>query len=209
VSSRVDPFEKHYDRYEEWFEEHRYAYLSELEAVRHLIPEGKGVEVGVGSGRFAEPLGIKLGVEPSTKMAEISRRRGIRVIKGVAEDLPLKDESFDFVLMVTTICFLDNVERAIGEARRVLRPGGYIIIGFIDRESSLGREYLKQREENVFYREATFYSVLEILSFLKGFRHVSVLQTIFRPLDSIDSVEPALEGYGKGSFVVIRAVKEE
>lgn len=57
---RIKPFEEHYDR---WFEEYRYAYLSELEAVKYLIPEGKGIEVGVDSGRFAEPLGIKLGVE--------------------------------------------------------------------------------------------------------------------------------------------------
>jgi len=206
---KIKPFEEHYERYEGWFEEYRYAYLSELEAVRRLIPEGKGIEIGVGSGRFAESLGIKQGVEPSVKMAEIARRRGIRVIEGVAEDLPLKDESFDFVLMVTTICFLGDVERAIREAHRILKPGGSIIVGFIDRESSLGGEYLKYREENVFYREATFYSVPEVLSLLKGFRHVSVLQTIFRPLNSIDSVEPVLEGYGKGSFVVIRAIKED
>jgi SAM-dependent methyltransferase len=205
----VEPFERHYERYEGWFEEHRYAYLSELEAVRRLIPKGEGMEIGVGSGRFAEPLGIKQGVEPSVKMAEIARRRGIRVIEGVAEELPFEDESFDFVLMVTTICFLDDAEKALREAHRVLKPGGSIIIGFIDRESPLGKEYLKHKEENVFYREATFYSVPEILSFLKDFRHVSALQTIFRPLDSIDSIEPVLEGYGKGSFVVIRAITEE
>jgi len=205
---KIKPFEEHYDRYERWFEEHRYAYLSELEAVIRLIPEGNGMEVGVGSGRFAGPLGIKIGVEPSSRMAEIARRRGIEVINGVAEDLPFEDDVFDFVLMVTTICFLDDVEEALREAHRVLKRGGSIIIGFIDRESPIGEEYLKHKEENVFYREATFYSVPEILSFLKDFRDMSALQTIFRPLDSIDSLEPVLEGYGEGSFVVIRVVKE-
>lgn len=205
---KIKPFEEHYDRYERWFEEHRYAYLSEIEAVIRLIPEGNGMEVGVGSGRFAGPLGIKIGVEPSSRMAEIARRRGIEVINGVAEDLPFEDDVFDFVLMVTTICFLDDVEEALREAHRVLKRGGSIIIGFIDRESPIGEEYLKHKEENVFYREATFYSVPEILSFLKDFRDMSALQTIFRPLDSIDSLEPVLEGYGEGSFVVIRVVKE-
>jgi len=208
VSSRVEPFERHYERYERWFEEHRYAYLSELEAVRRLIPKGEGMEIGVGSGRFAEPLGIKQGVEPSKRMAEIARKRGIKVIEGVAEELPFEDESFDFLLMVTTICFLDDAEEALREAHRVLKLGGSMIIGFIDRESPLGKEYLKHKEENVFYREATFYSVKDVLSLLRGFRYASSLQTIFRSLNSIDSIEPVLEGYGKGSFVVIRAVKE-
>jgi len=206
---RIKPFEEHYDRYERWFEEHRYAYLSELEAVKRLIPEGEGIEVGVGSGRFAEPLGIKLGVEPSSKMAEIARKKGIEVVKGIAEDLPFDDESFDFVLMVTTICFLGDVEKAFKEAHRVLKRGGSIIIGFIDKESPLGIDYLKHKEENVFYREATFYSVNEVISLLKEFRIASVLQTIFKPLNKIDSIEPVIEGYGKGSFVAIKAVKEK
>lgn len=205
---KIKPFEEHYSRYERWFEEHRYAYLSELEAVIRLIPEGNGMEVGVGSGRFAGPLGIKIGVEPSSRMAEIARRRGIEVINGVAEDLPFEDDVFDFVLMVTTICFLDDVEEALREAHRVLKRGGSIIIGFIDRESPIGKEYLKHKEENVFYREATFYSVKDVLSLLKGFRYVSALQTIFRSLNSIDFMEPVVDGYGKGSFVVIKAEKE-
>jgi SAM-dependent methyltransferase len=205
---RIGPFEKHCEKYEKWFERHRYAYLSELEAVKHLIPEGEGIEIGVGSGRFAEPLGIKLGVEPSSRMADIARKRGIEVVEGIAEDLPFDNESFDFVLMVTTICFLDDVEKAFKEAHRVLKHGGSIIIGFIDKESPLGMEYLKHKEENVFYREATFYSLNEVISFLKGFRVASALQTIFKPLNKIDSVEPVVEGYGEGSFIAIKAVKE-
>lgn len=205
---RIKPFEEHYDRYERWFEEHRYAYLSELEAVKYLIPEGKGIEIGVGSGRFAEPLGIKLGIEPSDRMANIARKRGVEVVEGIAENLPFENESFDFVLMVTTICFLDDVEKAFKEAHRVLKQGGSIIIGSIDKESPLGIEYLKHKEENVFYREATFYSVNEVISFLRDFRVASILQTIFKPLNKIDSIEPVVEGYGKGSFIAIKAVKE-
>jgi ubiquinone/menaquinone biosynthesis C-methylase UbiE len=205
---RIGPFEKHYEKYEKWFEKHRCAHLSELEAVKRLIPEGEGIEVGMGSGRFAEPLGIKLGVEPSSRMANIARKRGIEAVECLAEDLPFENESFDFVLMVTTICFLDDVEKAFKEAHRVLKHGGSIIIGFIDKESPLGIEYLKHKEENVFYREATFYSVNEVISFLKSFRIASVLQTIFKPLNKIDSIEPVVDGYGKGSFVAIKAVKE-
>jgi hypothetical protein len=48
--------------------------------VRSLLPAGGyGVEIGVGTGRFAVSLGIAVGVEPSPAMAELARRRGIEV----------------------------------------------------------------------------------------------------------------------------------
>ncbi|ASJ01154.1 methyltransferase type 11 [Thermococcus gorgonarius] len=207
---KVEPFEKHRDRYENWFERHKYAYLSELEAVRKLLPkEGKGAEIGVGTGRFAAPLGIKLGVEPSKAMAEIARKRGIEVIEGVAENLPFPDESLDYLLMVTTICFVDDPEKALREAYRVLKPGGALIIGFVDRNSPIGRYYEEHREESVFYRDARFFSTEELLELLKkiGFKKFEIVQTLFHKLDEIKEVEPVKPGYGEGSFVVIKAVK--
>ncbi|ASJ03782.1 methyltransferase type 11 [Thermococcus profundus] len=207
---KIEPFEKHRDRYENWFERNRYAYLSELEAVKMLLPkEGKGAEIGVGTGRFAAPLGIKLGVEPSKAMAEIARTRGIKVIEGTAENLPFEDESLDYLLMVTTICFVDDPEKALREAHRVLRPGGALIIGFVDRNSPIGRFYEEHKNESTFYKEARFFSTEELLELLKkvGFRGFEIVQTLFHRLDEIKSVEPVKSGYGEGSFVVIKAVK--
>ena len=207
---RIEPFEKHRDRYEKWFERHRYAYLSELEAVRKLLPnEGMGAEIGVGTGRFAEPLGIKLGIEPSKAMAEIARKRGIEVIEGAAESLPFPDESLDYLLMVTTICFVDDPQKALGEAYRVLKPGRVLVIGFVDRNSSIGKYYEEHKEESVFYREARFFSTEELLELLRkvGFRKFEVVQTLFHRLDDVKEIEPVKPGYGEGSFVVIKAVK--
>jgi hypothetical protein len=58
--AKIEPFEEHAQQYEDWFERNRFAYESELRAVKTLLPEGgNGMEVGVGSGRFAAPLGIR------------------------------------------------------------------------------------------------------------------------------------------------------
>ena len=208
--ARTEPFDTHSSDYEAWFEDNRFAYLSELEAVRAQLPqEGRSVEIGVGTGRFAVPLGIDMGVEPSKRMRKIAERKGIQVVDGIGEDLPFEDAQFDIVLMVTTLCFLDDVEIAFAEAHRILRNGGHFVIGFIDKDSPIGRLYQQHREKSVFYKVATFYSVKEVVQLLRqtSFRDISFIQTIFRDLPEITSIEPTKSGFGEGSFVVVKGKK--
>ncbi len=207
---KTAPFEKHVDQYEIWFEEHSTVYDAELRAVRALLPDrGVGMEIGVGTGRFATPLGIGLGVEPSAMMAKTALLRDIQVVSGVGENLPLKPAMFDFVLMVTTVCFLDDILRAFREAWRVLKKKGVFIIGFVDRLSFLGQFYLAHQSESVFYRDATFYSVDEVVGGMRqgGFENFNFQQTIFKDLSEIESEEPVLPGYGRGAFVVVKGSK--
>lgn len=207
---KIAPFEKHAKEYDVWFDENELVYLSELEAVRSMIPvDGTGIEIGVGTGRFAAPLGIKLGLEPSKSMASLARQRGIEVVEGEAEALPFEDGSFDFVLMVTVICFLNDVGKALSEAYRVLKPGGCIVIAFIDKNSPIGKLYEQRKNEDVFYKEATFYSVEEVSTLLQqaGFKNLSFCQTVFQEETKPGEVQKPQPGYGKGSFVVVRAKK--
>lgn len=207
----VNAFDKNVDRYEQWFVDHPLAYVSELRALRELLPtSGSGIEIGVGTGRFAAPLEIKKGIEPSRSMAEVARKRGIEVVPGVAERLPFADGEFDHALMVTTVCFLDDMDMAFQEVRRVLRPGGSFVIGFVDRESPLGREYQDRKDESAFYQDATFYSAEDIISHLQkaGFGGFTFRQTLFRPLPEMEEVDPVKEGHGEGSFVVVRGEKK-
>lgn len=204
------PFEEYTERYEGWFEEHEEAYRSELDALRRLLPApGYGIEIGVGSARFAAPLGIQVGIDPAGKMLEYARERGIDVVKGVAEYLPFKDETFDTALIVTTICFVDDISQTLAEAERALKPSGSLVISYIDKNSPVGEIYQETKEENPFYREAVFVSTEELIETLEavGFTEFEFVQTIYHWLDEIDGLEPIEEGYGDGSFVVIKATR--
>ena len=209
---KIAPFEKYVDQYEAWFVENRWVYDAELRAVKAMLPAGGGgMEIGVGTGRVAEPLGIKIGIEPSKRMRDIAKKRGIQVRDGVAEKLPFDDSQFVFVLMVTTVCFVDDITRALMEAHRVLSHGGFLVIGFVDRNSMVGQTYLEHQHENVFYKEATFFSAGELAEMMgrAGFIDLTFKQTIFKPLREITRDEHVTSGYGEGSFVVIRGRKQE
>jgi ubiquinone/menaquinone biosynthesis C-methylase UbiE len=208
---KIEPFEKYSDQYEDWFVQNKYAFKAEIEAVRKHIPEhSRGIEIGVGSGLFAEPLGIHVGLEPSGEMRSKAVKRGVNVVDGTAENLPFMDDFYDFALMVTTICFVDDVKQSINEAKRIVKAGGKLIIGLIDKNSPIGKMYNKHQKESVFYSNAIFYSTEEIVDYMKktGFQDFYFTQTIFTSLDKINENEQVKEGFGEGSFVVISGINK-
>jgi len=205
-----DPFETNHARYDAWFERHAGAYHSELLAIRAVLPwHGLGIEIGVGTGRFAEPLGVQVGLEPCRAMLTYTLRRGILAVQGVAEFLPFKGRVFDYALVVTTICFVQDARAMLAEARRVLRPGAPLVIGFVDRESELGRQYLMHQAENVFYRNARFYAAEEVKCLLgeSGFSRQVWVQTLMNPLSEEQRMEPLRGDHGQGGFVVVLAAE--
>jgi ubiquinone/menaquinone biosynthesis C-methylase UbiE len=206
--NRNNVFEQYAAEYDEWFNVHVWVYYSEIKALEMFLPKyGKGVEIGIGTGRFSTPFGIKTGVEPSKAMAEIARSRGIEVYDAKAENLPFNDDSFDFAFIVTTICFLDNPLQALKEIRRILHPNGKIVIGMLDKDSPLGKEYESKKRSSKFYQYANFYSVKQILEWLTQLEYhdIQIIQTIFKRPENIKAIEPIKEGYGEGLFVVISA----
>jgi len=204
------PFDTRAKQYDDWFERHKAAYLSELLAVRTFLPhQGQGLEIGVGTGRFAGPLGIKIGLDPSMKMLVRAQKQGIQVLAGIAEQLPFSDEAFDYVLIVVTICYVDDLTATLSEIRRILKYGGSIIIGFLDYGSKLGRAHLDQEAQKFFYLDAHFFSAEEVEAYLKksGFNEFSWGQTLFRAPSFIEQIDPIKPGHGEGLFAVVRAEK--
>lgn len=162
-------FEEHAADYDRWFDENQGVFRLQVRAVRGSVPGGERIlEVGIGSGRFAAALGIGNGIDPSLPLARMARMRGIGVVRGCGENLPYRDSSFDAVLMMTVICFLDNTTQAFREASRVLVPAGRIVIGFLERDGEVYRAYHDEPEKGRFLRHARFFSPDEVARELAG-----------------------------------------
>ena len=206
----VNNFSANALNYDAWFDKHALEFELELQAIQTLLPiTGNGIEIGVGTGRFAAALGIKTGVEPVMVMGMLAATRGIQVLAGKAELLPVGDNKYDFVLMVTVDCFLDSMEGAYQEVLRVLKSNGCIIVGFIDRESVLGKKYSGKKNVSRFYQGANFHLPEEITGSLKavGFQDFEYSQALLSTDVSAGQQPVVKRGYGEGSFVVLRAHK--
>jgi len=206
-------FDEHVAEYEEWFEQYPWVFKSEVEALRDMLPVGEklnGIEVGLGTGRFSKALGIKEGIEPSRAMREAAIGRGIEVMDGVAESLPYGDHRFDFVLMNFCISYFAELHPPFKEAHRVLKSNGVLVVGFIDKNSIIGRYYEAHKPESTFYKHANFYSVDKVLNELTRARlkNTSTCQTLFNSLDEIKEFQTSKPGSGEGSFVVVKAMKQ-
>jgi len=198
-------FNHYYKRYDIWYDRNKFAYLSELEVIKKVLPKkGKGLEIGVGTGRFASALGIEYGIDPSKRMLEIARKRGVNVSLGCGEKLPFGNSTFDYIAIIITLCFVKDSLKVLTEARRVLKKSGRIIIGIIDKDSFLCKFY--QRKNSLFYKQANFFSVKELVDLLKatGFSRFTYYQTVFHLPEKINSIEKPKKGFGKGGFVVIK-----
>jgi len=156
-------FERFAERYDSWYDRHRDWYLKELELLRDFVGSfRRGLEVGVGTGRFARDLGIRYGVDIADSMLRLSRSRGVEVVKADASRLPFRDEVFDLVLFALTLCFLSDPIGAFAEAYRVLERSGRMIVCGVPADSELGREY-SMRKDSPFYRFARLYRVDEVI----------------------------------------------
>ncbi|CUT13513.1 SAMdependent methyltransferase PA0798 UbiE paralog [Bradyrhizobium sp.] len=97
---------------------------------------GRVLEIGIGSGRnlpfYGAAVKQVIGLEPGPSLLDMARHapRGdapIEFVEASAEAIPIEDHSIDTVVTTWTMCSIPDVDRAITEARRVLKPGGKLV----------------------------------------------------------------------------------
>jgi SAM-dependent methyltransferase len=210
----LSPFDNLAQEYDAWFDnEGRLIFSSELQAFRELLPflPKPWLEIGVGSGRFAQALGIETGIDPSARLVEMAKKRGINTLLGEGEQEFFDEESLGTVFLIVTLCFLDSPLDVLKEANRILMRGGKTVLGLVLEESPWGRFYqLKKAEGHRFYKYATFYRYDEVIRLMAqaGFVNERTVSTLFQSPGEVKDVEEAREGYfPDAGFTIIVAGK--
>jgi len=212
--SHSSPFDELALEYDAWFDrEGSLIFFIEVQALRELLPSlpKPWLEIGVGSGRFAQALGIETGVDPSFKLVQMARRRGINAFLGRGEQQLFDKESFGTVFSLVTLCFLDSSLDVLREANRILIPGGKLVLGLVLKESPWGQLYQQKKTEgHRFYRYATFYSCDEVVRLLvkTGFVTERIISTLFQRPGEVHHMEEPKEGYfPNAGFTIIVGAK--
>jgi SAM-dependent methyltransferase len=207
-------FNAHADQYDAWFDSEPGAtvFATEVECLRPLLHSCPRpyLEVGVGSGRFAQALGVEYGVDPA--LALLTKAKNISVIRAIGEKLPFVSGSFGGVLLALTLCFVDYPLRVLREVSRVLVSNGGLVLGLIIKESPWAESYMaKAKEAHPIYSQARFFSREEVESLLhqSGFDNFHYRSVLFQPLEQgFYHLERPLSVYRKSSgFTAISASK--
>ncbi len=200
--------------YDAWFEqEGRLIFAMEVEALKQVLPllPMPWIEIGIGSGRFAQALGIDIGLDPSSELLKMARNRGISLLLGRGEETPLRDGSFGVIFFIATLCFVDSAARILAEAARLLKGDGKVVLGLVLRESPWGQLYQTKKETgHHFYRYATFYTYAEVDTLLMqtGFYIEKVVSTLFQNPGEVNNIELPRQGFSADAgFTVILAGK--
>ncbi len=200
-------------RYDAWFDtpEGRLIFGNEKQALRRLWREDQrpALEIGVGTGRFAEALHIEYGLDPAMGALRLATQRRVRVTQGRGEALPFADGSFGGVLIVATLCFAPDPTAVLREAARVLRPAGHLLVALIPADSPWGRHYLlKKSRGHPFYRFAQFLTVdrLETMLHAAGLKPLAASSTLVQSQPGILRREKVQTGFVAGAgFVTVLA----
>lgn len=156
--------------YDRWFEDpnNRFVFDLEKEIILKLLapkPDERLLDIGCGTGNhlnFFADMGLNVtGIDSSPYMLDIARQKlGHRaeIRRGVAEDLPFDDNTFDIATLITVLEFTENPARVIEEACRVARDR--VFLGVLN---SCALKGIERRIRGIFtetlYNKACFYSV--------------------------------------------------
>ncbi len=214
-------FEEHAGRYDRWYETEpgRVLFEAELQALRRVAADlpGPRLEVGVGTGRFAEPLAIDVGVDLAYAGLGLYRQRTlgltppagrrvpVHLLQADGVRLPFASATIGTVFLIVSICFAADPRGLVVEAARVVRPGGAVVAAFIDRESPWGRWYREKGESgHLFYEHARFLTGTEVRAWLEeeGLRVQRAASTLLQAPGDAPRPETPVEGLVPGAGFV-------
>lgn len=229
-------FDEYADAYDAWFLDNRNVLYSELNLVASVVKGAKKVlSVGCGSGLFEKLLrderGIVItdGIEPSTGMADIARRRGLRVTVATAEEADFGHGDYDCILFNGTPSYITGLADVIKKAYDALPAAGRIVLIDVPKESSYGIMYNLAKALGTwhhplldgvyppnpypmeFVNVANWRTTAEKVAMLEaaGFSDITFSQTLTaHPLYSDSVEEQPVEGCDRGDYVAVTAYKK-
>lgn len=228
-------FDKYSEKYDSWFLKNQAVLESEVALLAYVLRNpGRALSVGCGSGLFEMLLQrdygivIQEGLEPSESMAEIARKRGLKVRIGMAETTAYGDSEYDTVIFNGSLSYIKNLRKALRATYLALKPGGQVIIADVPKESSYALLYNLATAVNTwnhpilqgvkpkdpypieFVTGANWRTTQEKIDLLAevGFINLEYAQTLTRhPLYSNMQKEEPVEGYDRGDYVAICGLK--
>ncbi len=196
-------FDKKAPEYDDWYRTQKGALVDalETECAFELFTPTEGMKVldaGCGTGNFSMKmarLGVRVeGVDLSEPMigyanekaAASEYRDRLRFHVGDLYALDFPDDSFDAVLSMAAFEFIHDDMKALKEFMRVVKPGGYVLIGTITGNSDWGLEYISHmpREDSVFHH-ACFKTADEMRALLPE-QLVASAESVFLPFATPD-----------------------
>ncbi len=168
------------EAYDSWFDTPLGAFVDQTETrcafdLLRPLPGERILDLGCGTGNFSLKLAaagaVVTGVDLSEEMLRVAEKRAnqeqrtIDFLRGAGESLPFESESFDGVITMATLEFVDDPERVLGEMLRVTRPGGRVVVGAINRDSPWGELYTRiGKEGDPVFKDARLMSRSEVVS---------------------------------------------
>ncbi len=210
----VSPFDAAAGDYDGWFDgEGKLVFETELRALEQVLAglPRPWLEVGSGSGRFADSLGIDIGVDPSPGLLRLATARGPGAVRARGEQLPFADAAFGAVFIIVALPFVEWPLSVLRETRRVLLPEGKMVLAEIPRTSPWGKLHDAEGEAgHPIYRLASFRSYAELINVVErgNFAVEKIVSTLVQPPGKVSEVEQPRTGLTIGAgFVVLVAGK--
>ncbi len=171
-------FDGEAEKYDEWYQSVSGAFVDQVESglalqMLPVVPGMKVLDAGCGTGNFSQKLAAKgaevTAVDISAKMLKKAKDKlhqkscQIDFLQADLHKLPFPDKRFDAVLSMAVFEFFNDPQPVFDELFRVLKPGGNLLIGTINKDSSWGNLYESEDfQENTVFRHASFKTMEEL-----------------------------------------------